>query len=121
MISVPSADSFATHLPNFALDLPPHHLTRWTDKCLREVPRLLEVDLLELWAEPLQPIHRRLSARAEAYRRLYRVLGAKPPVIGSGWSFQLMRILAIGVTPFLSTHGSTTRGISVTAVFQSHA
>lgn len=124
VISVPSADSFAAYLPNFALDLPPHHLTRWTDKCLQEVPRLFGVDLLELWSEPLQPIHRRLRARAEAYRRLYWVLGTKPPVIGSGWSFQLMRALAIGITPLLYTlasRASAARGISVTAVFQSHA
>lgn len=34
VFSVPSADSFLRHNTNDILNLPPHHLTWWTDRCL---------------------------------------------------------------------------------------
>jgi 2-polyprenyl-3-methyl-5-hydroxy-6-metoxy-1,4-benzoquinol methylase len=34
IFSVPAEDSFAGKVPNYCLNLPPHHITRWPDKAL---------------------------------------------------------------------------------------
>lgn len=53
VLSVPSVDSFSSMIVNFALDLPPHHVTRWTDEALRNLPRYAPMEHLETWHEPL--------------------------------------------------------------------
>jgi len=57
--SVPAEDSFISVGPVNALNAPPHHLTRWTDKALREFPANHGFELLELIHVPVESIHTR--------------------------------------------------------------
>jgi 2-polyprenyl-3-methyl-5-hydroxy-6-metoxy-1,4-benzoquinol methylase len=57
IFSVPSADSFAGRIANYALNLPPHHVTRWTDECLERLGPLFGLELMRLEPEPLAAIH----------------------------------------------------------------
>jgi SAM-dependent methyltransferase len=120
IISVPSSDSFARGIPNFILDLPPHHVTRWSDRCLRGLPRQLPVDLVELWHESLQPVHLRMYIQSALNRLVYRALGSAVPAVEPGriasavlsLNLKLSRLLA----PFVPT--KNLRGISVTAIYR---
>ena len=60
--SVPSLDSFSRQVGNFVLDLPPHHVTRWTDLSLRNIAKYFPLEVIELWHEPLQDVHRAFYA-----------------------------------------------------------
>jgi len=57
MISVPGNDGFLDSAVNASMNLPPHHVSRWSDECLRRLqPRLgLTLDLLLI--EPLADEH----------------------------------------------------------------
>lgn len=120
IVSVPSTDSFACGIPNFILDLPPHHVTRWSDRCLRALPRLLPVELVELWHESLQPVHLRMYIQSTLNRLVYRALGGAVPAIEPGriasavssLNLKLSRLMA----PFVPMRNL--RGISVTAVYR---
>lgn len=57
IIAVPSADSFYKKVTNHTLDLPPHHLSRWSDACLAKLTDIFNLDLIEIKHEPLQEIH----------------------------------------------------------------
>lgn len=48
VLSVPCADSFLRHNTNDILNLPPHHLTWWSDRCLRGLEASFPLRLLEL-------------------------------------------------------------------------
>lgn len=120
IVSVPSTDSFACGIPNFILDLPPHHVTRWSDRCLRGLPRLLPVDLVELWHESLQPVHLRTYIQSVLNRLVYGAVGSAVPAVEprriasavSSLNLKLSRLLV----PFFPM--SKLRGISVTAVYR---
>lgn len=45
VVSVPSAQSFYPFVVNELLNLPPHHLTRWTDRALGNLAPLLGVEV----------------------------------------------------------------------------
>lgn len=57
--SVPSEDSFISAEPFTALNAPPHHLTRWTDRALKKLPKKHGFELLLLAHLPVERIHAR--------------------------------------------------------------
>ncbi len=123
ILSIPSADSFAGDLPNHALDLPPHHMTRWSDRCLAALEAIFSVSLEQTWHEPLRPIHDRMFLQSRFYRAYCRLIRrtvlpvdmsrAGQIALALGW--KVSRILTAVRRPFEQ------RGISVTVVFRKPA
>ena len=120
IISVPSADSFARGIPNFVLDLPPHHVTRWTDRCLGGLPKLLPVDLVALWHEPLQPVHLRMYIQSVLNRMAYGLVAKIVPAVEPGRIAAAVLSLNWKVSRLLAPlfPANKVRGISVTAVYR---
>jgi SAM-dependent methyltransferase len=81
IFTVPAEDSFMAASVLDVLNMPPHHLTRWTDRCLAALaPRFgLEIETLE--HEPLADAHVRLFARCVAQASLARLLGGSPRLL----------------------------------------
>jgi 2-polyprenyl-3-methyl-5-hydroxy-6-metoxy-1,4-benzoquinol methylase len=57
MLSVPSEDSFLSIAENAILNMPPHHLTRWSDRALMWVLEQHGLELIALEHETLADIH----------------------------------------------------------------
>jgi 2-polyprenyl-3-methyl-5-hydroxy-6-metoxy-1,4-benzoquinol methylase len=57
VIVVPSEDSFLKYASNSPLNMPPHHVTRWSDGTLRNLAKLLGLNLGFVHHEPLQDMH----------------------------------------------------------------
>jgi SAM-dependent methyltransferase len=56
IIGVPNARSFLRHTFNH-LDMPPHHMTRWTGTVLKRIPKFLPLRLASVRREPLADYH----------------------------------------------------------------
>jgi len=59
IISVPSEDSYLKFVCNGILNLPPHHVTRWSDKTLNFIASLFALELIDLHHEMVQQIHKK--------------------------------------------------------------
>lgn len=70
LIGVPNADSFIRHWRVNLLDMPPHHVTRWHARTLRELASLLQLDLQDLLPEPLAANHAPDYVEAQVQRLL---------------------------------------------------
>jgi len=57
IIVVPSDSSFLGDTPNSTLNLPPHHLTRWTDKVFSKLEEMFNVKMVDIYHEPLKEIN----------------------------------------------------------------
>lgn len=57
IISVPSEDSFVALQENAVLNMPPHHVSRWTDRSLLSIRDLFGLTLVALEHEKLSSIH----------------------------------------------------------------
>lgn len=55
--AVPSEDSFAGTIKTNCLNAPPHHITRWTDKCLKMLPSKYGFECIDIVHIPVEPIH----------------------------------------------------------------
>jgi len=58
IVSVPSHDGFMGTEVNSILDLPPHHITQWSDRCMAAVASEFDLKLLSLDHDEIAPYHR---------------------------------------------------------------
>jgi 2-polyprenyl-3-methyl-5-hydroxy-6-metoxy-1,4-benzoquinol methylase len=77
IFSVPCADSFASIIPNFYLDMPPHHVSRWSDHSLTGLANIFDLELVTVHHEQLQLLHRDSYNQAVAYSKLLKSLRMK--------------------------------------------
>jgi len=124
IVAVPSADSFIARMENHLLNLPPHHLTWWTDSALRCISDLNAVELVEIYHEPVQANH--LDAFVQTYfldalRYLMgverRPINAHPRIrdrLSNRLAFYLARI----TKPIFHKKAANSIGHTVTAVYQ---
>ncbi|BDB64977.1 hypothetical protein T36_1439 [Helicobacter cinaedi] len=54
---MPSEDSFLQYCVNGILNMPPHHISRFSDKTLQEIAKIFNLTLLEIYHEQVQPEH----------------------------------------------------------------
>jgi 2-polyprenyl-3-methyl-5-hydroxy-6-metoxy-1,4-benzoquinol methylase len=57
IITTPSEDSWIQYKQDFCLNMPPHHVTKWTDKCLINISKLFGVKHVDIHHEPLDFFH----------------------------------------------------------------
>lgn len=70
ILAVPAEDSFLAVVVDGPTNLPPHHVTRWSDKALRNLAAREGLSVLDLWHEPIAAFHRDLATRVFARRWL---------------------------------------------------
>jgi 2-polyprenyl-3-methyl-5-hydroxy-6-metoxy-1,4-benzoquinol methylase len=122
ILSVPSYDSFGKYATNFSLDLPPHHVSRWSDKALQNIANIFSLAVVEIWHESLQLLHKQFYAQTIASHALRSIFGR--PYLNVDLSLQNKLIArAGGCFGNLFAKGLTgpellPRGISVTGVFR---
>ncbi len=123
LYSVPSQDSFSKYVPNFFLDMPPHHLSRWSDRALQNITKYFPLRLQEIWHEPLQPAHKALYSMTVFRNALNDLFGISPrstvdlrlrTKMVTVFSGILGRLFARG----LCRNELLPRGISATAVYR---
>lgn len=59
IIGVPSEDSYLKYVCNGILNMPPHHVTRWSDKTLNSITTIFDLELIDLYHEKVQEVHKR--------------------------------------------------------------
>ncbi|MBM3936249.1 MAG: class I SAM-dependent methyltransferase [Sphingomonadales bacterium] len=121
LIAVPSEDSYISQSNNLALNLPPHHISRYTDRWFTHAATILDMELLRVEHDPLQPHHRFDYIYQLTIASIYKLMRRRRPMVDHRWmnwlaripAFMLGKFLAQGLGPHNSPHGHT-----VLAVFR---
>lgn len=96
MIAVPAQDSFLAIAPNSPLNMPPHHVTRWTDRALTNLARSEGLRTADIWHEPVADFHRDWHATTLAYHALERFGLYRPRLIDTRMRYRLLgRVIAM--------------------------
>ena len=122
IFSTPSIDSFGAFAPNHILDMPPHHLTRWSDRSYINLSNLFNLELIELWHEPLQHIHKEFFVQTMLTNAIIKLFRQKNFVLNDSIAFKLVSHACSLPSKLFSRVlldcFPIPRGISVTAVFR---
>lgn len=81
LVAVPAEDSFLAYEVNNVLNMPPHHLTRWTDAALQNVARIIELPIVHLEHEAVSDEHVVAFAEAQVYRSVRKLLGRRSAMV----------------------------------------
>jgi len=120
IIAVPSEASYISKANNLALNLPPHHMSRYTDKALQNVCKYLPVDLVTLEHDPLQAQHYFDYPYQITMEALRKWTGRPYKSVDNSFSNQLLRIPATLIGKMLQHGffaGNTPIGHTVLAVY----
>lgn len=58
IIAVPSEDSFLKYVTNGILNMPPHHVTRWSDETLKYIAKKYSLEIEIIHHEKVQEVHK---------------------------------------------------------------
>jgi SAM-dependent methyltransferase len=119
---VPSDESFVSTQCNAPLNSPPHHVTRWSDRALRNL-EMFGVELILLEHEDLADFHKGAFARTLVMNGLNHVLGRKPQMFDFSLTNAILQRVAHTfarslVEPVLDSSRFVPRGHSVIAVYR---
>lgn len=122
ILSVPSFDSFSKYLSNLSLDMPPHHVTRWTDKALTNITNYFDIELVEIIHEPLQMIHRHMYIKSLLKKSFIATSKGKFKNIDFSWQDLTISLIS-KILSQVFVHGldepiMLPRGISVVAIYR---
>lgn len=121
IFSVPSSDSFARYVTNHTLDMPPHHVTRWTDLALHNIAREMNLEVESIWHEPLQEVHELLYASTIFSRAANLTMKRSQRLVDRTFIGNIIRRFSLYMgsrySRILTDNCFSPRGISVTAVY----
>lgn len=119
--SVPSAESFLSRMPNNILNIPPHHVSHWTEQSFRYVAERFGLKILEIRHEPLAPQHRQsyllaliLGAIRQAFHRPHYLIDTSQPFLSVD---RLLRKISRFIVSFLLPKHMALPGHSIYAVY----
>ncbi len=122
ILSVPDARSFVGHQVDNVLNMPPHHVSWWSEAPLRYLADTWGLDVVAIAEDDLLPLHTRDFARTMAMNHLRRIFGIRSDFELDGWFYTLRRhaaaLAARMIAPALTGMESAIRGHSVTAVLR---
>ena len=85
VVAVPAEDSFLSLVEDGWLNMPPHHLTRWTDRCLEFAVAQLEMKIQAKWHEPVAEYHQGWYRDVMRNAGLKRMLGTRIRLVAGRW------------------------------------
>lgn len=111
IVAVPSQDSFLSVAANSPLNMPPHHLTRWTDRALTNLAQREGFTQVDIWHEPVAQFHQDWHATTLAFYALSRYGLIKPRLIDDSLRYRLLgRLLRVrGLRDQLARHAARSR------------
>lgn len=75
VIAVPSCDGFAGEAINDTLNMPPHHVTHWSENALRSIANLFPLEVAHIEHEKLAEYHVKWARQIQIENRMRKFFG----------------------------------------------
>jgi 2-polyprenyl-3-methyl-5-hydroxy-6-metoxy-1,4-benzoquinol methylase len=122
--SVPSADSFIASAQNNILNMPPHHLSWWSDRALETIAEVFKLKIIAIHHEKLSEMHKSYYASSIILKALKNNIGMgeKQTLIDRSLSHKILSKVARSIGKWLEKGLNDDRtlpfGHSVTVVYE---
>lgn len=121
IVAVPSEDSWLSLAPNGLLNMPPHHVTRWSDRVFDFVAREFGLITVEIYHETIQGNHYVPALSAMISSRILSAVGVRRSLLETSVARRMLfkvcdwtaKLLSLTISPSISINGHT-----VVAVFR---
>lgn len=122
IVSVPSADTFLSSVTNGILNMPPHHVTWWSDKSLESIADIFGIEMIDLEHEMLADIHKDWFSATLTLNVLNAFLKRRTRLIDTSLTGRIVNMIAIKMGRFyglaLGNKNMRPYGHSVTVIYR---
>ncbi len=101
LFAVPSEDSFINKAIDFYLNMPPHHISKWTDTSFYYFEKIFPLHLLEIYHEQLNATHKGFYLKTIINTKLRQLFHLKLHSIDRSISSKLIHLISAGIAFFL--------------------
>lgn len=101
ILAVPSSDGFAGEAINNFLDMPPHHVSHWSEITMRKIADLYGLEVISIEYEPVASYHQYWARKVKIESSFRRVLGVNFRLLNLRFFARLISKVA-GVVAHLS-------------------
>lgn len=120
--SVPNEDGLPGAEINNVLNMPPHHVSRWTKACMKNLAREFGLAVLAMEEEKVSDLHVDALSRTLAQHAIGKFFGWEPRLLDARYTRRPVRMLVKRLARFLNGPLQDERmrstGHSLTCVFQ---
>jgi len=118
ILSVPSQDGFAGLSSNHVLDMPPHHVTHWSEKTLREVATIFDLQCLSIEHESVAPYHYQWAKNVVIQSWIKKRLGIKHRLLEDRFLVRFIERISNKLSFRLNLNLSKIKGHTIVAVYE---
>lgn len=122
ILSVPSDDSYLSFTVNNVLNMPPHHLTRWSDQALKNLTKLMNLELVCIEHELLADVHVLGYLQTIVLGMFSSKYRMDPPLLDLSFSYKLKikigQLIIKILNPIFQNKFFRPHGHSVTVVYR---
>ncbi len=94
IFAVPSENSYISKSFNLALNLPPHHITRWKNEAMHAVGNIFGLETVTVHHDPLSPMHYFDYAFQVYQHSIYKICGVKYEPLTMGFFNKFAKAIA---------------------------
>lgn len=121
IIAVPSEDGFLGEVINNPLNMPPHHVTRWPDRVLRNLETILPIKLVAISHEPVASFHQHYFRRTRMNIRLRKIMGMQRRLVDTSIMATVVQKCASLLSLLIREDPSGHKGHTVIGVYEKRA
>lgn len=118
ILAVPSQDGFAGKAINNVLDMPPHHVTHWSEKTLRYISILFGLETIAVEHEPVPSYHRQFARKVQVETAIRKFFGLNFRLLDLGYSARLISKVAGVFARVSSQQQNGLKGHTAVAVYR---
>lgn len=119
IISVPNEDGFLGKAVNNCLNMPPHHVTRWSERTLRQVSEIFGLQCIELRCDGLASYHTKWAYKSLVEASLRGLFGMKAPIVDLRRRARVVSAVSALIAPLVRRLSrARIKGHTVTAIYR---
>lgn len=118
VIAVPNNDGIGGLLPNIPLDLPPHHATHWSRDSLKNLDKMFDIELVNIFMEGVAPQH---VIAAKKYLLLSTMIPSiikKRKLIRQSLNYKSIDLFASFLARFVPVNVDSIHGHTIVAIYR---
>jgi len=118
ILAMPSQDGFLSKVINNILDMPPHHVTHWTEVTLRKIADLFDLFTVAVEHEPVAMYHQKLARKVLVGSNIRQRLSMDYHMIDRRLSTRIISKIAEIIIRLVEISLDDTKGHTVVACYR---
>ena len=118
ILAVPNHDGICGLAQNSILDLPPHHVSHWSEKTMRHIAQQFGLKLVAIDCEPVARFHEKWAAQSIVEQRSRRLIGVQHTLLDNSLLGKLLGKIASFLSLVFVPDSSALKGHTVLACYQ---